>query len=53
MILVPAKTPGVEIVRDISTMEDPTEHFGRFGAHSEVIYRDVRVPFDNLVGQRG
>ncbi|MGH9293140.1 MAG: acyl-CoA dehydrogenase family protein, partial [Acidimicrobiales bacterium] len=53
MILVPAKTPGVEIVRDISTMEDPTEHFGRFGAHSEIVYRDVRVPAGNLVGREG
>src|SRR5271165_992362 len=53
MILVPAATPGVDIVRDISTMEDPTEHFGKFGAHSEVVYRDVRVPVDNLVGHEG
>jgi acyl-CoA dehydrogenase len=53
MILVPAKTPGVDIVRDVSTMEDPVEHFGKFGAHSEVIYRDVRVPYENLVGNEG
>jgi acyl-CoA dehydrogenase len=53
MILVPAKTPGVDVVRDISTMEDPTEHFAKFGAHSEIIYRDVRVPVGNLVGQEG
>jgi acyl-CoA dehydrogenase len=53
MILVPAKTPGVDIVRDVSTMEDPVEHFGKFGAHSEVIYRDVRVPYGNLVGNEG
>ncbi len=53
MILVPAKTAGVDIVRDVSTMEDPVEHFGKFGAHSEVIYRDVRVPYENLVGNEG
>jgi acyl-CoA dehydrogenase len=53
MILVPAKAPGVDIVRDVSTMEDPVEHFGKFGAHSEVIYRDVRVPYGNLVGNEG
>ena len=53
MILVPAKTPGVDIVRDVSTMEDPVEHFGKFGAHSEVIYREVRVPYGNLVGNEG
>jgi acyl-CoA dehydrogenase len=53
MILVPAKTPGVDIVRDVPTMEDPVEHYGKFGAHSEVIYRDVRVPYENLVGNEG
>jgi acyl-CoA dehydrogenase len=53
MILVPAKTPGVDIVRDVSTMEEPVEHFGKFGAHSEVVYRDVRVPYENLVGNEG
>ena len=53
MILVPTKTPGVDIVRDVATMEDPVEHFGKFGAHSEVIYREVRVPYGNLVGNEG
>jgi acyl-CoA dehydrogenase len=53
MILVPAKTPGVDIVRDVSTMADPEEHFGKFGAHSEVIYREVRVPYSNLIGREG
>ncbi len=53
MILVPTKTPGVDIVRDVATMEDPVEHFGKFGAHSEVIYREVRVPYENLVGNEG
>jgi acyl-CoA dehydrogenase len=53
MIVVPANTPGVNIVRDIPTMEHPTEHFGRIGGHSEVIYTDVRVPYDNLIGVEG
>ncbi|MGO9195922.1 MAG: acyl-CoA dehydrogenase family protein [Acidimicrobiales bacterium] len=53
MFLVPASTPGVDIVRDVSTMEDPVEHFGKFGAHSEVVYRDVRIPSGNLVGNEG
>ncbi len=53
MIVVPADTPGVEIVRDVATMEDPTEHFGKFGAHSEILYRDVRVPLGNLIGREG
>jgi acyl-CoA dehydrogenase len=53
MIVVPAHTPGVDIVRDVPTMEHPFPHFGRLGGHSEVIYRDVRVPVDNLVGNEG
>ncbi len=53
MIVVPSDAPGVDIVRDIPTMEDPTEHTGRFGGHSEIIYRDVRVPYENLIGNEG
>ena len=53
MILVPTDTPGVDILRDIPTMEHPQEHFGRYGGHSEIIYRDVRVPYENLVGREG
>ncbi|HXQ90312.1 MAG TPA: acyl-CoA dehydrogenase family protein [Acidimicrobiales bacterium] len=53
MILVPAQSPGVDIVRDVPTMEHPFPHFGKFGGHSEIIYRDVRVPVDNLVGNEG
>ena len=53
MIIVPVDTPGVEIVRDIPTMEHPEPHFGRYGGHSEVIYRDVRVPYENLLGREG
>jgi acyl-CoA dehydrogenase len=53
MIVVPAHTPGVDIVRDVPTMEDPFPHFGKIGAHSEVVYRDVRVPVGNLVGNEG
>jgi acyl-CoA dehydrogenase len=53
MIIVPADAPGVDIVRDIATMEDPVEHFGKFGGHAEIIYREVRVPYDNLIGNEG
>jgi acyl-CoA dehydrogenase len=53
MILVPTDTPGVDILRDIPTMENPVEHFGLFGGHAEIIYRDVRVPYENLVGREG
>ena len=53
MILVPVDTPGVEIVRDVATMEDPTAPYGRFGNHAEIDYHDVRVPAANLIGTRG
>ncbi|MDQ6901052.1 MAG: acyl-CoA dehydrogenase family protein [Candidatus Dormibacteraeota bacterium] len=50
MLLVPTETRGVDLARNIPTMGDP-EPFG-FG-HSEVYYRDVRVPRENLIGNRG
>jgi acyl-CoA dehydrogenase len=53
MLIVPVTTPGVDIVRDVSTMEDPHSPFGRFGNHAEIYYRDVRVPAANLVGREG
>lgn len=46
-ILVPTETPGYEIVRAVPTMG----HIG--GDHCEVRYHDVRVPRDNLLGERG
>jgi acyl-CoA dehydrogenase len=53
MIIVPADAPGVHILRDVPTMENPVEHYGLPGGHSEIVYRDVRVPYENLVGQEG
>ena len=34
-------------------MEHPHEHFGRIGGHAEIVYEDVRVPKDSLLGARG
>ena len=53
MLLVPADAPGVRILRDVPTMEHPAEHFGRLGAHAEIVYEGVRVPVQNLLGPRG
>jgi len=53
MIIVDADTPGVNIVRDIPTMEHPAEHFGRYGGHAEIYYENVRVPADQLLGKEG
>ena len=46
MILVPTDTPGYTIVRD-------TPVLGLDGGHCEVVYDDVRVPAENLLGPRG
>jgi alkylation response protein AidB-like acyl-CoA dehydrogenase len=49
-IIVPAATPGVEIVRAIPVMG----HRGRgWSTHCEVRYRGVRVPLANTVGEPG
>jgi acyl-CoA dehydrogenase len=53
MFVVPADTPGVDILRDVPTMGEPEEHRSRPGGHSEIIYRDVRVPVENLIGNEG
>jgi acyl-CoA dehydrogenase len=53
MLIVPADTPGVDIVRDIATMEHPGRDLGRVGGHAEIVYRSVRVPAENLLGARG
>jgi acyl-CoA dehydrogenase len=53
MFIVPVDTPGVDIVRDVPSMEDPGTYFGKFGNHAEIRYTDVRVPAANLVGNEG
>lgn len=48
MLLVPRRTPGIEVVRDLS-------YFGyvdRMG-HGEVVFTDVRVPASNLLSGEG
>jgi acyl-CoA dehydrogenase len=53
MFIVDADTPGVEIVRDIATMEHPWESWGRYGNHAEIRYENVRVPREALLGSEG
>ncbi len=48
MVLVPSDTPGVEVVRNIPVMN----HISIEG-HNEVVYRNVRVPVSNLLGEEG
>lgn len=46
MIIVPTDTPGYDIVRETPVM-------GMLGGHCEVRYDAVRVPRQNLLGERG
>jgi len=50
MIIVPTATEGVNIVRDVPTMGEPDHKTGEPGGHAEIIYDNVRVPFENVVG---
>ena len=53
MFVVDVDTPGVNIIRDVSTMEHPQESFGLYGNHAEIRYEDVRVPGSALLGAEG
>jgi acyl-CoA dehydrogenase len=43
----------VQILRDVATMEHPQDTFGRYGNHAEILYEDVRVPAEALLGSAG
>jgi acyl-CoA dehydrogenase len=53
MFVVPAGTPGMDILRDIPTMSHPDVEFGHSGNHAEIMFRDCRVPADHLIGAPG
>jgi acyl-CoA dehydrogenase len=53
MFIVDADAPGVSIVRDVATMEHPWESFGRYGNHAEIVYENVRVSAESLLGAEG
>jgi acyl-CoA dehydrogenase len=49
MFVVPADTPGIEIVRNVGVWgHDEIE-----GTHAYIRYHDVRVPADHILGERG
>jgi acyl-CoA dehydrogenase len=49
MFVVPADTPGVDIVRNVPVYG----HGDDSGTHSYIRYEDVRIPRDHLLGERG
>jgi acyl-CoA dehydrogenase len=51
MFLVPGDTPGIKRLRNVPTMAGEHERFGH--GHSEIVYEDVRIPKENLIGRRG
>jgi acyl-CoA dehydrogenase len=54
MIIVPVDTPGVNILRDVPTMEHPGGHQeAAYGGHAEIVYENARVPAANLLGGEG
>jgi acyl-CoA dehydrogenase len=51
MFLVPTDTPGVRRLRNIPTLAGEHERFG-YG-HSEIVYDNVRLPREALIGRQG
>jgi acyl-CoA dehydrogenase len=49
MFLVPADSPGIEVVRNVGVGQEPEGH----GSHAYVRYNAVRVPAENLLGGEG
>ncbi|MCW2667997.1 MAG: putative acyl-CoA dehydrogenase [Frankiales bacterium] len=49
MFIVPADTPGVEIVRNVGIGGEPEGH----GTHGYMRFTDVKVPADHLLGGEG
>ena len=53
MFLVPVDTPGVNLLRDVPNMEQPYDHYGMLGGHTEIRYESVRLGPDALLGKEG
>ncbi len=50
MIIVPAGTPGFEVLPNLSVMG---ERGSDYASHGEVMYQGARVPLDHLLGAEG
>lgn len=50
MFIVPMNTPGVKIVRNIPIMGHAGDDYN---SHSEVLFENVKIPKENLLGREG
>jgi acyl-CoA dehydrogenase len=55
MIVVERGTPGMNIVRDVGTLDHPWHREGdeHAGGHAEILFEDCRVPKEHLIGRPG
>jgi acyl-CoA dehydrogenase len=53
LFVLPTATPGVNILRDVPTMANPTPTVGQNGGHAEIRYEHVRVAKEALLGEDG
>ena len=55
MIVVEKDTPGMNIVRNVHTMDHPWDGPGdqHVGGHAEILFEECRVPKANLIGNPG
>ncbi|PEQ10611.1 acyl-CoA dehydrogenase [Novosphingobium sp. PC22D] len=50
MFIVPAETPGIEILRHVAIAGDTDPENGH---HAHIRYNRVRIPYDHMLGERG
>lgn len=53
IVIVDRDTPGVEVVRDIPTMEDQEPQWGQIENHCEIRFTDVDLPAEAVLGTPG
>ncbi|WP_217574418.1 acyl-CoA dehydrogenase family protein [Streptomyces sp. GbtcB7] len=51
--IVPSGTPGMRVLRDLGSMEEPSPRPGYYASHAEMVFEDVRVPKEAMLGERG
>ena len=52
-LIIDCGSPGLDITREIGSMENPEPEYGLIYNHAEVVFNDVFVPESAMLGQRG